>query len=286
MMEVFFSYKSAINEVINEMRKEREDRECIKDISELTKQIISPLMWTFIEDLIQIFRPVRNTTVNSQDAKDATLSLRRKLVQVTILEMEAYQFQTTNQEKIGDLNVIRNYLTNHLKALVVNSSITDLERIATILDCRCWKLEKNDPEKYQSLIRTYLEKLGTSSAIAPQLPVKRAINGDIKLVLSVTERIERLEQQTPVDDVQQSIESFYNEIEEQINPLDWWKKNELKYPLLIKLAYSYLCPPLTSASCERLFSIGARIATPYRGSLKEDVISKLMYLKFNSNLIK
>jgi hypothetical protein len=36
------------------------------------------------------------------------------------------------------------------------------------------------------------------------------------------------------------------------DPLEWWKKNQLKYPYLARLAYFYLAVPATSAPSERI----------------------------------
>ena len=38
------------------------------------------------------------------------------------------------------------------------------------------------------------------------------------------------------------------------NPLSYWKKKEVQYPLLAKLAKKYLCIQATSTTAERVFS--------------------------------
>ena len=43
-------------------------------------------------------------------------------------------------------------------------------------------------------------------------------------------------------------------VPESINPLQWWKLNEHRYPIMSLLAKTVLCIPVTSVPCEWLFS--------------------------------
>uniref|UniRef100_A0A8C6TE01 BED-type domain-containing protein n=1 Tax=Neogobius melanostomus TaxID=47308 RepID=A0A8C6TE01_9GOBI len=53
----------------------------------------------------------------------------------------------------------------------------------------------------------------------------------------------------------------------QIDPMDWWKTNENKYPQLAKLASAYLCVPATSVPSERVFSTAGLIVNRLRSRL-------------------
>ena len=50
----------------------------------------------------------------------------------------------------------------------------------------------------------------------------------------------------------------------KVDVLQWWKEHESKLPLLAKIARSYFCIPVTSASSERMFSVGGNICTDKR----------------------
>jgi hypothetical protein len=52
------------------------------------------------------------------------------------------------------------------------------------------------------------------------------------------------------------------------DPLEWWKRNQLKYPYLARLARLYLAVPAMSAPSERIWSRASRILT-----LKKEPIS-------------
>ena len=66
------------------------------------------------------------------------------------------------------------------------------------------------------------------------------------------------------------------------NPLLWWKANELKYPILLKLAKRYyLCIPATSVAGERVFSSAGDLASPQRSCLRSEHVDKLIVLKKN-----
>ncbi|XP_078436624.1 putative transcriptional regulator tpeD [Wolffia australiana] len=68
--------------------------------------------------------------------------------------------------------------------------------------------------------------------------------------------------------------------EEEDSPLSWWKDVGTRYfSNLTKIASQFLAISPTSASVERLFSIGRGITTYHRGSLDADNIETLMLLR-------
>ncbi|KAG9278042.1 zinc finger BED domain-containing protein 1-like [Astyanax mexicanus] len=71
------------------------------------------------------------------------------------------------------------------------------------------------------------------------------------------------------------------EVDSDVNPLDWWKMQEVNFPRLGKLAKKYLCIPASSSPSERVFSTGGNIVTCNRASLKPDAVDRLVILSHN-----
>ena len=63
------------------------------------------------------------------------------------------------------------------------------------------------------------------------------------------------------------------------HPLDWWKTNSHRFPILAVLARRYLAILATSASIESIFSIGGNIITKLRSSLQPETVKELILLK-------
>lgn len=66
-----------------------------------------------------------------------------------------------------------------------------------------------------------------------------------------------------------------------IDPMDWWKMNENKYPRLAKLASAYLCVPATSVPSERVFSTAGLIVNRLRSRLHPEHVDMLIFLNKN-----
>ena len=66
--------------------------------------------------------------------------------------------------------------------------------------------------------------------------------------------------------------------ERDVDALELWKQNENELPLLAGVARSYLAVPLTSASSERMFSLGGRLVTDFRHSLNPENTSMLVFV--------
>ena len=65
------------------------------------------------------------------------------------------------------------------------------------------------------------------------------------------------------------------------NPLDWWKLNQHRFPLLARLAWKYLGIPATSTPSERMFSTAGQIVTNWCANLKPSLVDKLLFLNKN-----
>ena len=65
------------------------------------------------------------------------------------------------------------------------------------------------------------------------------------------------------------------------NSLDWWRANEIFFPLLGNLAKKYLSVPGTSVPSERVFSTAGDIVSGQRACLKAKHVDRLIFLKKN-----
>ncbi|XP_069800972.1 E3 SUMO-protein ligase ZBED1-like [Dendropsophus ebraccatus] len=70
-------------------------------------------------------------------------------------------------------------------------------------------------------------------------------------------------------------------LDSEKNPLEWWRRHSVNFPLLSKVAKKYLCIPATSSSSERVFSSGGNIVTCLRSSLKPEKVNMLVFLSKN-----
>ncbi|CAG8516217.1 9067_t:CDS:1, partial [Scutellospora calospora] len=63
------------------------------------------------------------------------------------------------------------------------------------------------------------------------------------------------------------------------DPLEWWVKNEFRFPILAKIAHNYLAIQGTSVPCEEAFSVAARTLTKIRNRLHLETAYALLCLK-------
>lgn len=64
-----------------------------------------------------------------------------------------------------------------------------------------------------------------------------------------------------------------------VNPLQWWKDHEPRFPLLAQVVKKYLCIPATSVPSERVFSTAGDILNAQRSRLKAKHVDYVNFLE-------
>jgi hypothetical protein len=86
-----------------------------------------------------------------------------------------------------------------------------------------------------------------------------------------------------------------NEVEEYLKedkipfnqcPFNWWLNKKNKYPVLAKMARTFLAIPATSTSSERLFSDAGNLLTSKRSKIDSELFKRMMFLKRNATKVE
>ena len=67
----------------------------------------------------------------------------------------------------------------------------------------------------------------------------------------------------------------------KLNPVEWWQKNEFRFPRLAGLARKYLAVPGTSVPSERAFSTTGLTITKQRANLGSSTVDAILFLNKN-----
>ena len=87
------------------------------------------------------------------------------------------------------------------------------------------------------------------------------------------------QQQAIASELQSYLQS--GNLDNEEDPLSWWREHQRLYPRPAKLAKRYLCIPATSSPSERVFSTGGNVVTCLRSSLKPENVDRLVFLSKN-----
>lgn len=78
---------------------------------------------------------------------------------------------------------------------------------------------------------------------------------------------------------------FNNEVlDTEDDPLEWWRENEGKYPLLKNAAKLFLAIPATETASERVFSSAGNVVSSRRERLLACHVEELVFLHQNAKL--
>jgi len=66
----------------------------------------------------------------------------------------------------------------------------------------------------------------------------------------------------------------------QVDPIEWWRTYESRFPNLSRMARDYLAIPATSVPSEHCFSIAGNVLTKRRSAMTEGMANAIMCCKY------
>lgn len=90
------------------------------------------------------------------------------------------------------------------------------------------------------------------------------------------------------DNATEELQNYINEkdVSLSINPLQWWRDNEKRFPIISQIARKILCIPATSIPSERVFSTAGNIVTSKRSCLSSRNVNMLIFLSQNASYLE
>ena len=82
------------------------------------------------------------------------------------------------------------------------------------------------------------------------------------------------------DEITQYLEE---DVENDVEPLVWWRQKEPRFPRVARLAKKYLALPASSAPSERMFSKMNAVVDKRRASLDPDRVERIVFIKQNKS---
>nr|XP_055035499.1 E3 SUMO-protein ligase ZBED1-like [Misgurnus anguillicaudatus] len=255
------------------------------------------------EDIVKLLTPLKKATTVLCDESLPTVSLimpLKHMIQVSMVQRDG-DSNTISQMKTAILNDLADRYQGEQAEFLYESSaldprfralpnLNDNERdeIFNRLKLKTRQMQNQNPSEGEGAApgspkpaldlpqRTHAAVGGVSP------PSKKTALEDL-LGASFSQVDSRTQ---PTSEIEADIDSYRKETPISLTacPLEWWRVNSHRYPLLSTLAKSYLSVPATSVPSERVFSVAGDIVNAQRAQLLPDNVDMLIFLKKNLSL--
>uniref|UniRef100_A0A3Q1FT65 BED-type domain-containing protein n=1 Tax=Acanthochromis polyacanthus TaxID=80966 RepID=A0A3Q1FT65_9TELE len=273
---------------------------------------LKPEQWSLIEELAQALEPFDCATAYMSGEKYATISSVPPLVKGLVKSLQGMDFETPGVrafqhtaveqlEQRWKTEITFSDASHNTTEITFSDASHNTVILSSSLDPRFRKLRflsSEDSFKVQVKVQmkaVEMEQLqpvsvqhqtppdGTSHTASDKVPVS-LIDSLLDSDTSSGEEAKEADSEELTGKVRQEVLTYFGEkpASKGEKPLQWWKSNEVKYPLFSRLAKSYVCIPCTSTPAEWLFSAAGNIASKKRASLSPDYVDMLTFLHCNA----
>ncbi|XP_065193157.1 zinc finger BED domain-containing protein 4-like [Sycon ciliatum] len=249
--------------------------------------------WKLAEQLVHILEPFESATSTISGQKYVTLSLLFPITchLLSVMEGEHAKPLTTAAKSVAAK------LKSELIRKFPNVSCplpTSMPVVCAALDPRFRSLQFLDDDKASAAKDHVKSLLAESAAVtsASEPPRKKACvtSGGLSRLFGRSQPSKDVPSTTNADAEtrlrDREVELFFTEDDLDVDdsPLEWWRKNEHRFPGLSTLARRYLSVLETSVPSERIFSAAGRLVTKLCNGLSPAHIDASIFLSVNSVL--
>lgn len=240
---------------------------------------LSGSQWICIETLVQLLKPLQALTTIFCSESDSPVSMVRPLVN-KILSCY-YQAHVDDDDIATQFKATITYELTTRFHLSWNDNVL-ARQIASFLDPRYKDLEYEALECRET-IRSKVKELVEAEIVSTKDNAEQE-----KENVQKTNALAFIYQEgnRSIKDAPTQFAGYLSEpqLRFDLNPFEWWKAREEKYPVVAAIAKKYLSIPATSASSERCFSTAGNIVTSKRNCLNPENVNMLAFLYQNKGL--
>ncbi|ROL41901.1 Zinc finger BED domain-containing protein 1 [Anabarilius grahami] len=263
---------------------------------------LKPDQWSLLEELSTILKPFECVTVFMSGQKYATISAIPPLVKGLLKSTQSSAYESAPLRAF-QLTAVQQLQERWKRETAFSDRASNTVILATVLDPRFRKLKLLSIDEVQHV----QNKLQTM-ALQERRKMDVQQHGSCSVTSTYTTATESTLLATLIDSllgsdgeeedrankdedvhtqVRNEVLTYFGKISlaKEENPLLWWKANNDRYPMLARLAKSYLCIPATSTPSERLFSAAGNIASKKRATLSQEHVDMLTFLHCNAKCL-
>lgn len=271
MLERIFKNKCPISNVIA-------DRS-ITTTHVAQKLEISERQWLKIENLVVLLKPLRVVTALLCGEKHSPTSMVRPLLK-KLLDNHLIPRDNDDQCITNFKQTVISEIKERFNLEWDSESIVSVRQIASFLDPRYKNLDHEPIHARESIRSSVIDLLNDTNIHRVNTQRESSLQKSALEFLYGNDFPE-------LSDLTTEFQNYLAEpqLKFDLNPYDWWKSREDKYPAIGMLAKKYLSIPATSVCSERCFSTPGSVAPSKKPSLLTKNVSLMVFLYQNRNLI-
>ncbi|CAG5100699.1 Similar to ZBED1: E3 SUMO-protein ligase ZBED1 (Homo sapiens) [Cotesia congregata] len=279
-------------DMVERLVEQRKAVECVLLDKEITtKKMMKKLLlnesdWTYLRDVIKIFKPFEVATRLMSSESQSTLSMVRPTV-YSLLK----KFLLQQDDDSENISLLKEILEKELTTRFLTNTNVTCCAIASYLNPR-YKDLADEEESYRDKIKEKLKEMRERITVNEPDLSKNQRERDLDYlfdpVRGLSGNLQRMASLEGQSAIEKEMIKYEREptIPKSDNPLLWWNSKRNKFPILANFARKFLCIPPSSTLSERVFSTAGNIISAKRSCLSPETANLLIFLYQNRDMIE
>uniref|UniRef100_A0A4W4ELJ2 Si:dkey-109j17.5 n=1 Tax=Electrophorus electricus TaxID=8005 RepID=A0A4W4ELJ2_ELEEL len=261
------------NAQLKTMRQMLESVDFLEDIVDRNDLALNSVEKAMLRELVEVLEPFEEATDMVQGDKHVSISLALP----SVLGLRKHLAEVVTHQCTGIATGLSQALDRRLAGILEDP----LYVTATTLDPQFKLSWSSDRDWHKQVL---LEEVGKhTQPVSPPEPSSEA-----QACPSKRSRLFSFIKQRPTTQaksMEQELSAYLHEEPTDEDPLQYWKRKSIDFPLLSQVAKKVFTVPATTTKVERIFSLVGKTIRPERCRLLPKNLETLIYLKANYSIL-